>query len=72
MGRSLTDELWASITPVYDAIVTHPFVTGLGDGTLPLDAFRFYVVQDAHFLREYARALTLTAGKAPTLSLIHI
>lgn len=31
-----TDELWWSITPTYDAVLAHPFLTGLADGTLPL------------------------------------
>ena len=65
-ARRLTDDLWGSIVPIYDAILDHPFVQGLSTGDLPVAAFRFYVVQDAHFLREYARALALTAAKAPT------
>jgi thiaminase/transcriptional activator TenA len=63
--RTLTDRLWASIEDVYAAILRHPFVTGLTDGSLERDAFRFYVVQDAHYLREYARALALLAARSP-------
>jgi thiaminase/transcriptional activator TenA len=62
----LTKDLWGSISDIYAAILQHPFLTGLTDGTLPRDAFRFYVVQDAHYLREYARALAICAAKAPT------
>jgi thiaminase (transcriptional activator TenA) len=61
---SFTDELWAGITGTYDAILTHPFVAGLTDGSLPAEAFTFYVIQDALYLREYARALALVAAKA--------
>jgi thiaminase/transcriptional activator TenA len=57
--------LWSGIEDVYEAILVHPFVTGLTDGTLPLEAFRFYAVQDALYLREYARALSLCAARAP-------
>ena len=60
-----TDELWASIADVYKAIRDHPFVEGLRDGGLDREAFRFYVVQDAHYLREYARALSVLAARAP-------
>jgi thiaminase (transcriptional activator TenA) len=59
------DVLWSDITATYEAIVAHPFLTGLGDGTLPHAAFRHYVVQDAHYLRGYARALAACAAKAP-------
>lgn len=60
----LSSELWSAITPIYARILEHPFVTGLTDGTLPRDAFRFYVVQDAHYLRDYARALSLCSARA--------
>ncbi|MEX2620875.1 MAG: thiaminase II [Egibacteraceae bacterium] len=61
----LTGQLWSSITPIYDRILAHPFVQGLTDGSLDRDSFRFYVVQDAHYLRDYARALSLCAARAP-------
>jgi thiaminase/transcriptional activator TenA len=59
------DLLWSGIEGIYAAILEHPFVTGLGDGTLPRDAFRHYIVQDAHYLRGYARALAVCAARAP-------
>jgi thiaminase/transcriptional activator TenA len=62
---SLTGELWAAMTPIYAAILRHPFLTGLTDGSLPREAFRFYAVQDALYLREFARALSLAAARAP-------
>lgn len=64
-SRGFTKELWSAITPIYDAILCHPFIRGLTDGTLERKAFRFYVIQDALYLREYARALSLCAVKAP-------
>ncbi|PBC78549.1 thiaminase /4-amino-5-aminomethyl-2-methylpyrimidine deaminase [Streptomyces sp. TLI_235] len=62
---ALTDELWSAIEPVYDEILAHPFLAGLTDGTLPRQAFRHFVVQDSHYLRDYARALAVCAAKAP-------
>jgi thiaminase (transcriptional activator TenA) len=59
------DVLWSDITGTYDAILSHPFLTGLTDGTLPREAFRHYVAQDAHYLRGYAKALAACAAKAP-------
>ena len=59
------DVLWADVEDIYAAILRHPFVTGLTDGSLPREAFRHYIVQDAHYLRGYARALALCAAKAP-------
>jgi thiaminase (transcriptional activator TenA) len=62
---SFTDELWDGISGTYDAILAHPFLTGLTDGSLPGSAFAFYVVQDALYLRDYARALAVVASRAP-------
>ena len=61
----LSVELWARIERIYDAILDHPFIGGLTEGSLPSEAFRFYVIQDVHYLREYARALSVCAAKAP-------
>ncbi|MFJ6212018.1 thiaminase II [Streptomyces sp. NPDC092296] len=61
-----TEQLWAAAEPAYAAILTHPFIAGLTDGTLPREAFRHFVVQDSHYLRDYARALSVCAAKAPT------
>jgi thiaminase/transcriptional activator TenA len=60
------DVLWSDIEDIYSAILAHPFVSGLADGTLPRESFRHYIVQDAHYLRGYARALALCAARAPT------
>ncbi|MBI4233636.1 MAG: thiaminase II [Chloroflexi bacterium] len=46
---------------------SHPFVRGIGQGSLPLEKFRFYLGQDYLFLIEYSRVLALAAAKAPTL-----
>ena len=62
---TFTKELWAAMEPIYGAILAHPFVRGLTDGSLPHDSFRFYVIQDALYLREFARALSVAAARAP-------
>ena len=62
---AFTARLWASIDDTYRAILAHPFVTGLTDGSLERESFEFYVVQDFHYLREYARALSIAAARAP-------
>jgi thiaminase (transcriptional activator TenA) len=66
MSHSFSAELWQEVAGVYDAILAHPFLTGLTDGSLPHDAFAFYVVQDAIYLHRYAQVLTTVAGRAPT------
>ncbi|QMU74462.1 thiaminase II [Streptacidiphilus sp. PB12-B1b] len=60
------ERLWAAGDAVYREILDHPFLRGLTDGSLPHAAFRHFVVQDSHYLRDYARALAVCAAKAPT------
>jgi thiaminase (transcriptional activator TenA) len=62
---AFTKDLWQSIEPIYAAILRHPFLRGLTDGSLPRESFKFYAVQDALYLREFARALSLAGAKAP-------
>jgi thiaminase/transcriptional activator TenA len=62
---STTGALWRAIEPIYAAILAHPFLRGLTDGSLPGETFRFYAVQDALYLRDFARALSLAAAHAP-------
>ena len=65
MSESFSAELWSGIPDIYGAILAHPFIAGLTDGTLPEDAFAFYVMQDALYLRKYAAALAAVASRAP-------
>ncbi len=64
-NESLAAELWRGVTDIYAAILEHPFVTGLSDGSLPRESFEFYVIQDALYLRKYAQALAAVGSRAP-------
>jgi len=52
---------------IWEASVDHPFVQGIGDGSLDKRRFRFYLVQDYVYLREFARFLAVGLAKAPTV-----
>ncbi len=58
--RRLADDLW-------EAQHTHPFVRGIGDGTLDVEKFKFWVRQDYLFLIGYARLLAMGVVRAPDL-----
>ncbi len=60
--------LWSDTEATFAAILRHPFLTGLTDGTLDAAVFAHYLAQDVHYLRDYARALSVLAAKAPTLA----
>lgn len=56
--------LWDAAAPMLAAIHGHPFLAGLGDGSLPREAFCHFVLQDAHYLRGFGRALAMLAARA--------
>ena len=57
-----------AVEPIWAASMEHPFVKGIGDGTLPLENFRFYIQQDSYYLTRFAKILALGAAKAPDIA----
>ena len=49
---------------IRQAILGHPFKRGIGDGSLPVDRFKYYVIQDYAYLIDYSRALAIASAKA--------
>ncbi|VTQ01548.1 thiaminase II [Sphingobacterium daejeonense] len=59
-----TDHAWQSIQHLFQEILEMPFIQELKDGTLPLEKFQFYMLQDAKYLEHYGRALAALGSKA--------
>jgi len=64
---SFTDDLEPVADPIWDAILDHPMVARLGEGTLDPGPFEYWVRQDYVYLVEYARVFAHGAAKAPDL-----
>ena len=62
---TFAQEAWQRIAPLYGAILDLPFNRELAAGTLSRERFTFYLLQDAHYLTYFARALAVTAARAP-------
>jgi thiaminase (transcriptional activator TenA) len=62
-----TDQLRQAADPIWVAQQKHPFVRGIGEGTLESSRFQHYVRQDYLFLIDYARLLALGCARAPRL-----
>jgi thiaminase/transcriptional activator TenA len=62
---SFSQDAWQRIAPLYRAILDLPFNRELAAGTLARERFTFYMLQDAHYLTYFARALAATAARAP-------
>jgi thiaminase/transcriptional activator TenA len=57
---------WQNNLPLYEKILAMPFNAELAAGNLSAESFRHYIIQDAHYLEGFARALALASAKADT------
>lgn len=59
-----SEQAWLSIEPIYESILKMPFIQELIDGTLPLEKFQYYLMQDSIYLEHFGRALAIIGAKA--------
>ena len=59
-----SERLHTNLQPIWRKNHAHPFVQGIGDGTLDKEKFRFFMVQDYLYLIDYAKLFALGAMKA--------
>lgn len=64
---AFAEELFLHVRHIWDAQLAHPFVRGLGDGSLPTERFARWVRQDYLYLKEYARLFAWAVAKADRL-----
>jgi thiaminase/transcriptional activator TenA len=62
----LTQELRHRHHDLWQRMVTHPFVREMGEGTLPVDKFRAYFLQDYVFVHDLVAMTAMGLAKAPT------
>jgi len=65
VSSRFSDHLQKLADPIWQSQLQHPFVKGIGDGSLAPEKFRFWILQDYRFLIEYCRLLALAAARAP-------
>ena len=62
---SFSTEAWKHITPLYQKILAMSFNQELADGSLSRERFVHYMLQDAHYLIYFGKALAVTGARAP-------
>ena len=67
MAEPFSARLRTAAASVWEAQHEHPFIRGIGDGSLDIARFRHWVRQDYRFLIEYARMLATASARAPSL-----
>ena len=60
----VSQRLFECVKDIWDKYNKHPFVCELSNGTLPIEKFRFYMIQDHLYLMEYAKLFALGLVKS--------
>ena len=63
-GLPVSARLRQAAAPIWEECLRHPFVTGIGDGTLGVEKFQYFMLQDYLYLFDYARVFALGVVKA--------
>jgi thiaminase/transcriptional activator TenA len=53
------ETFWEAAMDIISVTEKHPFLVAMVDGTLPMENFQYYVVQDALYLSDFAASLRL-------------
>lgn len=64
---SFCDGLRDYAREVWDNWHSHPFITGIGDGSLDMEKYIYWIKQDYAYLKDYARVFALAGAKAREL-----
>lgn len=64
MKQNTTQRLLDAAKDIWADYHAHPFVRGIGDGTLDREKFKHYMVQDYLYLLDYARVFALGVAKS--------
>jgi thiaminase (transcriptional activator TenA) len=59
-----TNDFWNNTIDLILKTEKHPFLVAMVDGSLSIDKFQYYVVQDALYLHDFADALRRLSEKA--------
>ncbi|TAK08568.1 thiaminase II [bacterium] len=72
VARPFSGQLKGRADPVWRAIYAHPFLNELHAGTLPMDRFTYFILQDYLYLLDFAQVLCLGGAKSPDLTTLEI
>ena len=72
MGKPFSNQLRRQADKIWRAIHRHPFLHELHSGTLPMDRFTYFILQDYLYLLDFAQVLCLGGAKSPDLQTLEI
>lgn len=72
MTQRFSERVFKRVEPLWHAYLEHPFVKGIGEGTVDEEKFKHYMRQDYVYLIEYSRIFAIGATKAHNLETMTI
>ena len=67
---SFTQDIYNRSLALQKAILEHPFVRGISDGSLDVEKFNHFIRQDYLYLIDYARVFAIAAARSPDLATV--
>jgi len=72
MAGLFTRQLRREADEIWRAVHAHPFLDELRAGTLPMNRFEYFILQDYVYLLDFAQVLCLGGAKSPDLKTLEI
>lgn len=72
MAKNFSGELRRRSARIWRAIEGHPFLCELQNGTLPMNRFTYFILQDYVYLLDFAQVLCLGGAKSPNLEILEL
>jgi thiaminase/transcriptional activator TenA len=72
MAKKFSAQLRRRAERIWRAIDGHPFLRELHGGTLPLDRFTYFILQDYVYLLDFAQVLCQGGAKSPDLETLEL
>ena len=72
MAKRFSAELRQQSESIWQAIDGHPFLRELAAGTLPLNRFTYFILQDYVYLIDFAQVLCLGGARAPIIEILEL
>lgn len=60
----LSEKLYLSAKEIWDSYYEHPFIKGIGEGSLGINKFKYYMIQDYLYLLDYTKVFALGVIKS--------
>ena len=72
MAKIFSAQLRQRSERIWRAIDGHPFLQELQDGSLPMNRFTYFILQDYVYLLDFAQVLCQGGAKSPNLEILEL